>query len=144
MSTEPLKLNEKLGSMNIHIKARPGVYVFNQDSANGKTYLYQIIRNNAQLLRNKIVAYSCVDKDNGFRIDDLFVDNKPYILLLDRYDMMQGEFLEIIKRMGDSGIVLVDTKKKIVGSGKAGIRTKFIPIKYTKDGIEVIQNDLYI
>ena len=67
-----------------------GLYVFQNESGTGKTYLYNIIKL-CRFYGRPVSAYSCDDLSKGLRPLDIC---KPTdrIVVFDRYDMYAGQF----------------------------------------------------
>lgn len=102
----------KLNKLNIKIDIQldNGVYVFNNISSTGKTYLYNTI-NMYLNLDDEIPVFglSYTDYEKGLTLAKAIKD-KAKLVVIDRYDMYKGEFDKEIEELGKNGIVLVDCK----------------------------------
>ncbi|MDE6589090.1 MAG: hypothetical protein K2K53_01825 [Oscillospiraceae bacterium] len=90
----------------IQVKLEPGIYLFSDGSARGKTYLCSLLHK----LKNR-------ERVDGHRYPDEFkpaelLDNaKRDLVFLDRYDMYCGKGAnEIISFAQNGGVVLIDCK----------------------------------
>lgn len=95
-------------SPEILVELPVGVYLLPVDSASGKTYLCESLRELATVERVNSYTYS--DKSSGLSLASLLDNSKYDLLLLDRYDMYFGDCVTEIKEFAKSGIVLVDCK----------------------------------
>ena len=132
--------NKKFGKISIFVKAKPCVYIFSKKSGSGKTLLVDTINKRMTLNDKEAVTYSYQEFIGGVNFNDkLKARPNPKLIVIDRYDMMQGKFLDIMAKYKDTSIILVDTKDYIHNSHDYGIITHYIPIVYRENSIEVIQ-----
>ena len=138
-----VKINENLGDFVVDIEARPGIYAFHPQSASGKTLLYKKIREANDI--PGIIAFSYDDKAIGYDLSDLLCKRGiPRILVIDRYDLMNGEYIDDIIKVSKNGVVLVDTKIGIKGINRTGNTVKYIPMVYRDGKLEVVEYDVYL
>ena len=104
------------GAPEVHINLSNGIYVFQNVSAVGKSYLASVLRS-LRSAGEPVDSFSFSDvKKFGdleqalsgidFKMGDLRV------ILFDRYDQYVGAFTDIIQRLGEKCIVLIDCKHR--------------------------------
>lgn len=98
-------------SVEIVINLNNGIYVFDNESATGKTRLCKLFRE-YQAYGEKVASYTYNDKLLGMPISEILVPNKYEVILLDRYDLYEGYGKELINECAKSTIILVDCKDK--------------------------------
>jgi spore coat polysaccharide biosynthesis predicted glycosyltransferase SpsG len=97
---------------NIVIDVETGVYQFANQAGTGKTYLYsllsRIMEGDSSVLS---VTYSnaLLGKEG---VINYIKENKPKVMLFDRYDMYVGVFDDVINDFSNNAIILVDLKHK--------------------------------
>lgn len=101
----------KLDKLNVKVDVLldNGVYIFNNMSSTGKTYLYNTI---SMYLGDKdinVFGLTYTEYQKGLTLDKALKD-KAKLVVVDRYDMYKGEFDAEIEELGKTGIVLVDCK----------------------------------
>lgn len=95
--------------MDIEIDLEPGIYLFPNISASGKTYLHDLLRQ-AGIAGFPVATYTYNDKLEGRPVDKIFVPDKYKVLFIDRYDMYTGDYAELIKQCANNSVILVDYK----------------------------------
>ena len=96
------------GKFVIEIKlAAPGVYIFPNASSSGKTYLCGLLSDLSPYERVDSLTFNDVRKTNSA---EFFNPSVVDLVMLDRYDMYPGRFVQEISKFAESGIVLVDSK----------------------------------
>ena len=118
----------------IKLNLNPGVFVLDDTSATGKTYLANLMRkysDNTSVLS----VYSYGDYLKGLDIG-YNVTKQTKVLFLDRYDMYyEYEHSEELANFANSGIiVLMDCKRVESYPEECGLAT----IKLSQEGIEVL------
>ena len=103
-------------SPEIIINLQNGVYVFDNESATGKTRLCKELRKN-QKYGEKAASYSYDDYLLGLPIENTLLPNKYAVIMLDRYDMYNGKGADLINACRDNTIILIDCKKSPKFSG---------------------------
>ena len=98
-------------SVEIVINLDKGIYVFDNESATGKTRLCKILRE-YQAYGERVASYTYNDKLLGIPIEEILVPEKYEVILLDRYDLYEGYGKELINKCAKNTIVLVDCKDK--------------------------------
>lgn len=101
-----------VGAIRITIDLKPGVYIMDNESATGKTYLYKLINAaNASgekvlaLTYNEVMTYSNV-------VCDLLGREKYNFIMLDRYDLYaSNDILNLVHTLGCP--VLIDFKGRL-------------------------------
>lgn len=118
----------------IVIELEPGIYTFEMESSTGKTRLCKELKK-LQAYGEPVIGYTYNDKLSGISLEDMLKRNKCKVLMLDRYDMYEGDYADIINSVADSTIVMVDCK------GEFTVTNKDIPcyISMTVDKIEVTE-----
>ena len=120
------------GNVDIRINLPNGIWVFPADSAAGKTYLYKLFQ--VHYFNGKpVVGYSYHDKLLGVKLDQLVDSNKHKYLLLDRYDMYNGDYADFLIEFSKHGVVLIDCKSGV----DINIATEFCRIQFSEGLIEV-------
>ena len=97
--------------VTISIDLAPGIYVFPNMSASGKTYLHDLLRQ-AGVAGYAVSTYTYNDFLEGRDIMNVFRPEKYKVILVDRYDMFEGNFVEEINKCKDNSVVLIDYKGK--------------------------------
>lgn len=99
-----MQLNEY--RMQIDIELTPGIYLFDNQSALGKTWLFNEMRKH-ECERNDIFTFTYNDLllHHEFKICD-----SVKICILDRYDMYEGLFVDEIVNAASNCIILIDSK----------------------------------
>lgn len=100
--------NDRL-AIRVHLDLPNELYVFDSESAAGKTYLFKQLRT-MQLAGEPVFTYTYEDKLLGLKLEERLVPGKFKVIMLDRYDMYFGECAEILKKCREGAIVLVDSK----------------------------------
>lgn len=95
-------------SVSIRIRLENGVYVFNKQPATGKTRLAKELRD-IQAYDGDAASYTYNDKLLGRTISECF-SPRFKVILLDRYDMYNGDGAELIKEYADNAVILLDCK----------------------------------
>ena len=96
----------KIGALTIVIDLCPGIYSFDSKSSTGKTRLYRELRK-LQLHNFNVISFSYNDKKLG--LDLRSFKNKPDLVMLDRYDMYNGDYVDYLNSLKNS-IILIDCK----------------------------------
>lgn len=86
-----------------------GLYIFDNQSATGKTRLCKVIRD-YQKYGEPLASYTYDDYLLGMKIEDVLVPKKYKVIMLDRYDMYEGVGADLIKECAKDSIVLIDCK----------------------------------
>lgn len=118
----------------IDIELENGIYIFDDNSATGKTRLCKELRD-FQKLGEPVIGYTYGDDKLGINLEDVFAKINPKVLLLDRYDMYNGMFSENIQAWSKHTIILLDCKCNL----KINCDTDWCTIEMTSNRIEVRQ-----
>ena len=118
----------------INIDLEPGVYVFDNQSATGKTRLAKLL-SEYQAYGEPVVSYTYNDKLRGISLMDFLKDNNYKVILLDRYDLYNGDYAETIIKYSKDAVVLIDCKSEL----KNIDNDDWCDIVMTQDRIEVVQ-----
>lgn len=98
------RLNSK--RPEVEIRLENGIYVFDDVSAEGKTYLTNTLNKKAAV--EPVIGYTYLDYiKNGIR-RDVCINRK--VVVFDRYDMYKGEYIDLINELSKNSIVLIDCK----------------------------------
>ncbi len=101
------KTNEYYVSVNIQLEN--GVYTLPNESAIGKTYLAKVLREYSNI-GEPVLSLTYYDFNDGVDLR-YYTSKKDYkVLLLDRFDMYNDKFEDIIFELGRHMIVLLDSK----------------------------------
>lgn len=111
-----------------------GVYLFNNKSATGKTRLCKELRKN-QKYKEDVASYSYDDYLINIPIESVLIPSKYRVIMLDRYDMYNGEGKDLISACKDNTIILIDCKKGL----NFGVDYEFCYIEMTDSLIEVVE-----
>lgn len=98
-------------AVKIKINLENGIYVFDNESATGKTRLCKLLKE-YQAYGEAVASYTYNDKLLGRSISEIFIPDKYKVILLDRYDLYEGEGRELINECAKNTIILVDCKDK--------------------------------
>lgn len=96
-------------NVKISINLENGIYVFDNESATGKTRLYKELKEHTKL-GESVFAYSYNDDKLGIDLDKILKSKDFKVILLDRYDMYNGSFSDILIDKSKSSIILIDCK----------------------------------
>ena len=118
---------------SISINLDNGVYFFIPDSGAGKTFLCKKIKEYNRV-GEPVYAIS-YDDVNRFIDSDIEVMKKSKVNLFDRYDLYSDLFIDLIKELSKSSVVLIDTKQLLF---IPGVKINYCMIKLKLSGIEVI------
>jgi hypothetical protein len=99
-------------NVDIFVKLDPGIYVFDNQSATGKTRLADLL-SKFNAYGEPVASYTYNDKLKGLTLEQMLGDRKYDVILLDRYDMYNGEYTDIIEKYSKSGVVLIDCKSEL-------------------------------
>ena len=111
-----------------------GLYVFDNESAIGKTRLCKALRE-CQKYGEPVASYTYDDKLLNMHINSILVPNKYKVIMLDRYDMYNGDGAELIKECAKNSIVLIDCKSNLAVSTD----DEWCSIQMEPNRIEVVQ-----
>lgn len=93
----------------IYINLENGVYIFDDESATGKSRLCSLMKEYRGNGRLDIFGYTYIDRyDISF--EQVFNKGKTKVVLLDRYDMYLGEAAEWISKYKNDMVILIDCK----------------------------------
>lgn len=98
-------------SVEIIIDLENGIYLFDNESATGKTRLCKLLRE-YQVYGEKVASYTFNDKLLGIPIHEILVPDKYKVIMLDRYDLYEGYGKELINVCAENTIILIDCKDK--------------------------------
>lgn len=124
-------INDKY-AIKIHINLENGLYVFDNEASTGKTRLFKALRD-CEKSGEQIGTYTYNDKLQNRRLEDVLIPTKYKLIMLDRYDMYNGEGAELINECAKSSIVLVDCK----GTFTVSSEDKWCILNMSKDTIHV-------
>ena len=112
-----------------------GIYVFAPESATGKTFLFDLLRN-LQITGEAIVTYNYWDHLMGVDLRRMIDKTHPKVVMIDRMDCVRTDSAihEAILQVWKSAIVLIDLKYLTPPPFKC----KIADIDMSRDLIEVI------
>lgn len=125
------------GSPRVEIKLENGIYVFEHESATGKSYLARRLKELRCYSSEPVDSFTFQDtRVHGDICSTLdgpdFTARELQVLLLDRYDLYCGKYTDFVNSLKDCCIVLVDCK------GLSGLQvTDMCWVKYSKQRIVV-------
>lgn len=117
----------------VNIELENGIYVFDSESATGKTRLCKLLKN-WKAYGEPVDAYTYNDFLKGYALNSVLTPNNK-VILLDRYDLYKNEGHELINMCASKSVVLIDCKTPFLG----GIDDKTCFIDMTEDKIEVTE-----
>lgn len=118
----------------VNIELENGLYVFDDESATGKTRLCKLFKE-LQRLDEPVIGYTFNDDKLGIDLVSQINVKKPQVLVLDRYDMYKGTFDNYFTSWSKNMIVLIDCK----GSLDINCVADWCCIEMKADEIEVLQ-----
>lgn len=122
------------GSVEINIDIEEnGIYIFDCYCM-GKTRMFKCLRR-VEPYHDFISTYTYSDKLAGRKIEDALVPNKYKLIMLDRYDMYNGDGADLINECAKSSIILIDCK----GSFEVSTEDKWCTIEMSAASIEVTE-----
>lgn len=90
----------------VDVNLENGVYVFNDESASGKTYLLYML--NKMSNADSVIGFTYTDSlSNSINMEKCI---GRHIIMFDRYDMYRNKYADIIKKLKNSSIILIDCK----------------------------------
>ena len=125
--------NNDYGTL-IEINLDNGIYIFDNQSATGKTRLCKALRD-CQKYGEPVASYTYDDKLLEMPIERVLVPDKYKVIMLDRYDLYEGDGAELIKECADNSIILIDCK----GDFTVCSTDEWCTISMAEDKIEVTQ-----
>lgn len=90
----------------VDIRLKNGVYVFLCDSSTGKTYLASILKKMEYV--DNVISFSYSDSEANLITMNRCIGKS--VVMFDRYDLYAGKYIDIINKIKDSSIVLMDYK----------------------------------
>lgn len=97
------------GNVDLIFDVPNGVYVFDKESAIGKTRLAKLLHE-YRVQGKPVASYTYDDVVLGRDMKEIF-DSKYKIICLDRYDLYNGEGKELIQSRKEDAIILIDCKQ---------------------------------
>lgn len=96
--------------IKITVNLDNGVYIFDNQSAAGKTRLCKLLKK-YKVSGEPVASYTYDDKVLGLPLETVFSpENK--LIMLDRYDMYKGDADNLIKKYCNKAIILIDLKNE--------------------------------
>lgn len=120
--------------LKVIIDLDAGIYIFDNISAMGKTYLCNFLKE-CNMAGYQVMGYTYSDYKLGLPIENILVPGKYKVVLLDRYDMYEGVGVKEINECSKDTIILVDSKSEYHISDN----DDWCTLKRTQDTIEVYQ-----
>lgn len=120
-------------NVSVDIQLENGIYVFDNESGLGKTRLAKLFKK-YQAYGEPVASYTYNDKLIGIDISNILKPNKFKVILLDRYDMYEGDGAELILKCAENAIILIDCKNDISVTAD----DEWCTIHMEKDKIEVV------
>ena len=117
----------------IHIHLDNGLYLYNSESASGKTRLCKELKK-LQQRDERVSGYTYEDYQLGIPIITVLNPDKYDVVALDRYHMYNGVGAEHIVECAKQCIVLIDCKSDL----KINTMYEYCFIEMRKDAIEVM------
>lgn len=121
-------------NVKIKINLESGIYVFDNESATGKTRLAKMLAE-YQAYGEPVISYTYNDYLKGISLNNMIKNKKYEVIMLDRYDLYNGEYSDIIREFSKDTIVLMDCKSEV----KNIEDDDWCDITMTADCIEVSQ-----
>lgn len=87
----------------------PGIYNFEGDSATGKTYLCNLLKDLS--ISESVDGFSLYDSRKFKDLKSFIQGRRLKLLVIDRYDMYNGAYKKEIEELSETCIVLVDIKR---------------------------------
>lgn len=125
--------NIDIYNVAIDINLDNGIYIFDNESASGKTRLCKLFKR-YQAYGVPVSAYTYNDYCIGLPIENV-IDRKFKVILLDRYDLYEGIGAELIRQCARDSIILIDCK----GNFTVTNEDDWCIVNMTQDRIEVTQ-----
>lgn len=92
----------------VNINLKNGVYVLDNESSTGKTYLLGILKTLS--VGEPVIGFTYSDYKSG-NILEASIRGRE-LIMFDRYDRYKNNYIDIINEMRDSAIILLDCKNK--------------------------------
>lgn len=95
----------------IYVNLKAGVYIFERQSASGKTHLCKCLRKLCSY-GDPVNAYTYEDVLRGVSSKSVLVPNKYAVIMLDRFDLYKDAgTIELIKECAKTSVILIDCKQ---------------------------------
>lgn len=108
---------KNVGTPNILIDLKPGIYTFNNLSASGKSYLCRSLRK-LRGAGDKVYGFS-LQPDNFYEFEGMYASGKlddMEVIMFDRYDLYAEEFsakhADTLYKLMKNCIILIDCKEQ--------------------------------
>ena len=121
-------------SMKLRVELQNGIYLFN-DRSLGKSYFAKLLKE-YRVHGCNALAYTYDDFCNGIDLLDC-VRNTDRLILLDRYDLYEGHWLEDLVLLADSYIILIDWKNFTSASESVLLKFSLVNLVVKESGITV-------
>lgn len=132
---------ERLDSLiyKVNLLLNKGIYLCNNESGCGKTYLKQILDKYNEI-GYRVATYTFSDRVKGFPITTVLDKDKYDLVFIDRYDMYKGFGIKEILDFAKHGSVLIDCKGEFPYTDKWEVCDISLVDKYTIEvtGIDVL------
>lgn len=100
---------ELLSDRKILIDLDNGIYTFGNESASGKTFLYKML---SKLRSGKDIIAITAETARYFNsFLDIARHDHVILVILDRYDMYEGKYVDNIVTLKDDAVILLDYKQ---------------------------------
>ena len=87
------------------IELQPGIYLFPVDSAIGKSYMCKIFKELESI--DRVASHTFPSAFNAQMVLD---SDRRDVVLLDRYDLCDGDFTAEMQKFAEKGVLLIDYK----------------------------------
>lgn len=123
--------NDKFQPM-IEINLENGIYIFDNESATGKTRLCKVLKT-YQIYGEPVASFTYHDILLGNQVEKILIPNKYKVILLDRYDLYGVGPTDLFDKCAENSIILIDCKGEFLASRN----DDWCLIKMTDSKIEV-------
>lgn len=115
---------------NINVELDNGIYIFDSESATGKTYLCKQLKK-LRAYGESVISITYNNILTGFKLDDMQEQYK--VIMLDRYDLYRNIGHKLLERFKNKSIILIDCKLGYI----EGLDSEICFIELTNNSIEV-------
>lgn len=129
-------LLEVQSNKGIRIQLNNGVYVFDSESATGKTYLWSMLKGLTS--RDDIMCISYPEAKMIKSLYDVDGIENVHLIFLDRYDMYSPKYNQEIEQLASHCSILLDCKQCENYEGQV----EYCTIKMTRHSLEVVGDDV--
>ena len=118
--------------IKLNIELEAGIYKLTSFSGDGKSFLGDVLKD-YNMIGEPVMSYNYEDKLHGVPIEIVLTPNKYKVIMLDRYDMYNGDGAKLIEECVNTSVILIDCKSSI----NIDMDYEYCSLSISKNKIEV-------